>query len=335
MCHARAGSDRTTAPRASPRASPSLTAASMASRCRAASPKRRRGGGAVPRRAIDTARAWCCSRLGEQCTYADMYEWQLAGRPPDHVSALAASSRAASHREPLARHERGLADGAEVWPQVTPRPLTMQFTMSDAYSLNTGAVFGEAPSEGESSAADRRGYRDPELNAEARARGRRSRALTDEAAVGHVRGVGVGALPRVARAAGGRHRTRAPREPARRDVRARAGREPRDALPGLHRQRRGSRRSGAPADPRATWFSGSPTPARTSTSCATRRSPPTCSVPGCATEACDAAREAAGAQTSPVSRPTSSASWAGATYARATGPISACSISCRRSGTGS
>ena len=27
--------------------------------------------------------------------------------------------------------------------QVTPRPLTMQFTMADAYSLNTGAVFGE------------------------------------------------------------------------------------------------------------------------------------------------------------------------------------------------
>jgi N-acyl-D-aspartate/D-glutamate deacylase len=40
-------------------------------------------------------------------------------------------------------HERGTAEGAEVWPQVTPRPLTMQFTLEDPYSLNTGSVFGE------------------------------------------------------------------------------------------------------------------------------------------------------------------------------------------------
>src|SRR4029077_19207702 len=40
-------------------------------------------------------------------------------------------------------HEEGGLRGALVWPQVTPRPLTMQFTMADAYSLNTGTVFGE------------------------------------------------------------------------------------------------------------------------------------------------------------------------------------------------
>jgi N-acyl-D-aspartate/D-glutamate deacylase len=40
-------------------------------------------------------------------------------------------------------HEEALARGANVWPQVTPRPLTMQFTLADAYNLNVGDVFGE------------------------------------------------------------------------------------------------------------------------------------------------------------------------------------------------
>jgi N-acyl-D-amino-acid deacylase len=40
-------------------------------------------------------------------------------------------------------HEEGLANGARVFPQVTPRPLTMQFTLADPYSLNTGQIFGE------------------------------------------------------------------------------------------------------------------------------------------------------------------------------------------------
>ena len=54
-----------------------------------------------------------------------------------------------------------------------------------------------------------------------------------------------------------------------------------DALPRLHRQRR--RRGRRPTCSRtSTWRSASPTPARTSTSCATRRCPPTCSARGCA-----------------------------------------------------
>ena len=40
-------------------------------------------------------------------------------------------------------HEEALATGANVWPQVTPRPLTMQFTLADAYNLNVGPVFAE------------------------------------------------------------------------------------------------------------------------------------------------------------------------------------------------
>ena len=76
-----------------------------------------------------------------QVTYADMYEWQPSvGRPFMYPLFAAPGGR---HLEPLELHERGLARGVNVWPQVTPRPLTMQFTMADAYSLNTGEVFGE------------------------------------------------------------------------------------------------------------------------------------------------------------------------------------------------
>jgi N-acyl-D-amino-acid deacylase len=78
---------------------------------------------------------------GEQCTYADVYEWQpRVGRPFTYPLFAAPGGR---HLEPLGLHQQGLARGVNVWPQVTPRPLTMQFTMADAYNLNTGAVFGE------------------------------------------------------------------------------------------------------------------------------------------------------------------------------------------------
>jgi N-acyl-D-aspartate/D-glutamate deacylase len=60
-------------------------------------------------------------------------------------------------------HDRGLAQGARVWPQVTPRPLTMQFTMADPYSLNTGQVFGELLKV--SDPVRRAAYRDPEWRA--------------------------------------------------------------------------------------------------------------------------------------------------------------------------
>jgi N-acyl-D-amino-acid deacylase len=78
---------------------------------------------------------------GEQCTYADVYQWQPEiGRPFTYPLFASPNGK---HLEPVSLHERGLANGAEVWPQVTPRPLTMQFTMADAYNLNTGKVFGE------------------------------------------------------------------------------------------------------------------------------------------------------------------------------------------------
>jgi N-acyl-D-aspartate/D-glutamate deacylase len=100
-----------------------------------------------------------------QVTYADMYEWQpRVGRPLMYPLFAAPGGR---HLEQLELHERGLADGVNVWPQVTPRPLTMQFTMADAYSLNTGKVFGELL-QGDRDARIA-AYRDPEWRARAAA----------------------------------------------------------------------------------------------------------------------------------------------------------------------
>ena len=98
---------------------------------------------------------------GEQCTYPDFYEQAARTGRPFTWPCFAAPNNA--HHAYMELHDDGLARGLEVWPQVTPRPLTMQFTMEDAYSLNTGTVFGQLL---EGSRDDRiAAYRDPEWRA--------------------------------------------------------------------------------------------------------------------------------------------------------------------------
>ena len=102
---------------------------------------------------------------GEQCNYADFYELQPEiGRP---LTWPLFAAPGGAHRRQLRLHEDSLSREVQVWPQVTPRPLTMQFTMADAYSLNVGNVFGELL---ERNRADRiAAYRDPEWRARAAA----------------------------------------------------------------------------------------------------------------------------------------------------------------------
>jgi N-acyl-D-aspartate/D-glutamate deacylase len=78
---------------------------------------------------------------GKQCSYADVYAWQPRVRRPFTYPLFAAPG--GKHLETIGLHEQGLGNGVDVWPQVTPRPLTMQFTLADPYNLNTGSVFGE------------------------------------------------------------------------------------------------------------------------------------------------------------------------------------------------
>ena len=78
---------------------------------------------------------------GWQCEYPDVFTWQPRVGRPFTCPLFALSS--GKHREVVKLHAEALAQGANVWPQVTPRPLTMQFTLADAYNLNVGQVFGE------------------------------------------------------------------------------------------------------------------------------------------------------------------------------------------------
>ena len=180
---------------------------------------------------------------GEQCSYPDFYELQpRIGRP--FTWPLFAAPGGAHHPQ-LKLHEESLSRGLQVWPQVTPRPLTMQFTLADAYNLNVGKVFGELL---ERSREERlAAYRDPAWRARALAdleqAPMKPRWETFEVSESQRFPELVGR--RVAELARERDM-----QPARRDVRARGRRGSRDPLSRLHRQRR-RRGRGRLAHPRA------------------------------------------------------------------------------------
>jgi len=112
-----------------------------------------------------TGKGAVLSTPGPQCNYPDFYELQpRIGRP--FLYPLFAAPGGA-HLSQLKLHEKGLARGVQVWPQVTPRPLIMEFTLADPFSLNVGKVFGELMQrsrEGRLAA-----YRDPAWRARAAA----------------------------------------------------------------------------------------------------------------------------------------------------------------------
>jgi N-acyl-D-aspartate/D-glutamate deacylase len=94
---------------------------------------------------------------GEQCSYPDFYEVQARIGRPFTWPLFAAPGGA--HAKQLKLHEQSVPRGANVWPQVTSRPLTMQFTLADAYNLNVAPVFGELLKVGR--ALRMAAYRDP------------------------------------------------------------------------------------------------------------------------------------------------------------------------------
>ena len=112
-----------------------------------------------------TGKGVVLATAGEQCTYADIYEWQpRIGRPFTYPLFALADGR---HQPQLALHEDAVARGLQVWPQVTPRPLTMQFTMASPFSLNVSKVFGDLIDQDR--AARVAAYRDPSWRARAAA----------------------------------------------------------------------------------------------------------------------------------------------------------------------
>jgi N-acyl-D-aspartate/D-glutamate deacylase len=88
-----------------------------------------------------TGKGVVLATAGEQCTYADIYELQpRIGRPFTYPLFALPDGR---HQPQLDLHEAAVARGLQVWPQVTPRPLTMLFTMASPFSLNVSKFFGD------------------------------------------------------------------------------------------------------------------------------------------------------------------------------------------------
>ncbi len=112
-----------------------------------------------------TGKGVVLATAGEQCTYADMYELQRRiGRPFTYPMFALADGR---NQPQLDLHEQAVERGCQVWPQVTPRPLTMQFTMDSPFSLNVSPVVAELMDQDRD--ARLAVYRDPQWRARAAA----------------------------------------------------------------------------------------------------------------------------------------------------------------------
>lgn len=103
---------------------------------------------------------------GEQCGIDRLYELQPKVGLPFTYGALL-SSPTGTHQRLVDLNRQGWHDGAQVWPQVTPRVLGMQLTMDAPYLLNVSPMLGALAS---ATLAERRAaYADPQWRAEAMA----------------------------------------------------------------------------------------------------------------------------------------------------------------------
>ncbi|MCF2526185.1 N-acyl-D-amino-acid deacylase family protein [Yinghuangia soli] len=103
---------------------------------------------------------------GEQLGIPDLYDIQPGVGVPFTYTALM-TTPAGSHERLVALNRAGWAKGAQVWPQVSPRPLTFSFTLLEPFTLNSNPVFGELMAGG---LEERRAaYADPEFRERARA----------------------------------------------------------------------------------------------------------------------------------------------------------------------
>ena len=74
--------------------------------------------------------------------FEQIYDMQLELGVPVTWTALLTTNTGA-HLKALEIHERGVARGAQVYPQVSCRPLTFSMTMIEPFTLNTSPVFAE------------------------------------------------------------------------------------------------------------------------------------------------------------------------------------------------
>ena len=95
---------------------------------------------------------------GENLSIAGMYELQPTIGVPMTYTALLTSPNG-SHLRNLALNREGWAKGAQVWPQITCRPLNFSMTLLEPFTLNPNAEFASLM--GTSIDARRAAYADP------------------------------------------------------------------------------------------------------------------------------------------------------------------------------
>ncbi len=79
---------------------------------------------------------------GDNLSLADCYEMQPRIGAPITFTALLTTAQG-FHLKAVETHRAGMATGAEVWPQVSCRPLAFSQTMVEPFTLNTNPVFAE------------------------------------------------------------------------------------------------------------------------------------------------------------------------------------------------
>jgi N-acyl-D-amino-acid deacylase len=95
---------------------------------------------------------------GKGMTLRDVYALQPAmGAPVTYTALLTAAD--GSHLKGVEIHRAGLAAGADVWPQVSCRPLSFSMLMTEPFTLNTNPVFAQLMAGGIEARRD--AYADP------------------------------------------------------------------------------------------------------------------------------------------------------------------------------
>lgn len=79
---------------------------------------------------------------GETLPVADIYDLQIASGVPFTVTALLAQP-SGGHRSFAELNRAGWERGAQVWPQVSPRPLAFAMSLAEPFTFNVNPVFGD------------------------------------------------------------------------------------------------------------------------------------------------------------------------------------------------
>jgi N-acyl-D-aspartate/D-glutamate deacylase len=97
---------------------------------------------ALCRAASQSGRGVVAVNGGDGLSFRDTYDLALGlERPVTFTAVLTAPNGA--HLRAMEIHRAGRARGANVWPQVSCRPLTFSMSMVEPFSLNTNPVFAE------------------------------------------------------------------------------------------------------------------------------------------------------------------------------------------------